>query len=109
MQTKCSVCGKKFNLFDLIAQTPVCLACEKAGAKDPGLDPKIQEAESQIFLGRCLEIGAVAITILVVFVPTREGASPSSKWRLLSIAFIMLGAGIGRIASAKRKIRQKPR
>lgn len=104
MHSKCPVCGRKFNILDLVAQPPMCIPCAQSGAKDPNFDPKIAAAESDIFWGRAMIAGAVVLILVLIFVPTREGASPSSTIYLWGAALTLLGAGFKKADSAGKEL-----
>ena len=105
MLTKCPVCGASYGFFDKIAQPPMCASCSKSGAQDPNYNRKVEEAGSQIFIGRVLILAAVGIIALVILVPSRQGGSPGGKFFLLGLAFIAFGAGLERIRSGRKKHR----
>jgi hypothetical protein len=109
MLSKCPVCGRGYNIFDRIAQPPICIPCAQAGAKDPNYDRTVADAESDRFWGRAMIGGAVALLAVVMFVPAREGASPGSKWALAGIALTTLAGGMTKTAAATRALKKKRR
>ena len=107
MLSKCPVCGRKYNILDLIAQPPMCIPCSQAGAKDPNCDTKVQRAESQRFVGRVMIAAAIGIVVIVLFVPSRQGASPGGTFYLLGLAAIALSGGLMKTSAAARTLRSK--
>lgn len=111
MLSKCPVCGRPYNIFDRIAQPPMCIPCAQSGAKDPNYDPIVAAAESDVFWGRAMAAGAVALMLVLIFVPSREGASPRGKVYLWGAAIALLGAGMKKAVSAGKtleKLKKRP-
>jgi hypothetical protein len=48
---------------------------------------------------------SVIILVIVVFVPSRQGAPASDKYYLVGLAIFLIGWGIRRIKLAKKKMR----
>jgi hypothetical protein len=107
MKSICPACGKKVSVFSRIGQPIVCRDCEMARREAPAEVRKTIEAESDLLTGRLITIGAIAFAIFVMVVPSREGASPSSKLSLIAMALVALGAGLKKVAEAKRKLSGK--
>ena len=79
--------------------------------KDAGA---LSEAEAELLApdgtwGVLTVIMCCAVLALVVFVPSREGASPSSKWFLVYMAVTWLGRGIAQITAAREWKRNRAR
>jgi len=87
----------------------MCIPCAQAGARDPNFDPKIAVAESDIFWGRAMMAGAVVLIIVLIFVPSREGASPSSTIYLWGAALTFLGAGFKKADAAGKELERLKR
>lgn len=85
----------------------MCIPCAQSGAKDPNYDRVTADAESNRFWGVAMIIGAVALLAVVIFVPAREGASPSSKWALAGLALATLGGGMAKAAAARRVLKKR--
>ena len=87
----------------------MCIPCAQFGAKDPNYDRAVSDAESDRFWGRVMIGGAVALLAVVMFIPSRKGASPRSKWALVGIAITTLAGGMTKTAAAARVLKKKSR
>jgi F0F1-type ATP synthase membrane subunit c/vacuolar-type H+-ATPase subunit K len=101
------VCGKKFGIVDLVSQPPVCLDCEKVGAKAPSDILRNEEAKTDRITGMMIIVGAIAFTVILILVPSRDGASPSGKLRLFALVLSALAVGLGMFGAANRRLRKK--
>jgi hypothetical protein len=90
-------------MLDLISQPPMCLSCEKAGAKLPAAAREAQEDESDSMAQGILIAALVAVAAFVIFVPSRDSAAFSSKLRLAAIACIVIGPALAKVSLARRK------
>lgn len=107
MASICPGCGKKFGFFDRVAGVPLCLRCQKSGVRVTREDVTKEVRKTDLITGWCLVAAAAAFIAFVLFVPSREGAPPNGKLRLIGYALIPLGAGSGMIASAMARMNRK--
>lgn len=103
MSATCPTCGKRFNIFDRIAQPPTCIPCSQAGRKPPAAYTREAIRKTDLFTGGMITLGGILFGAFVLLVPAREGASPSSKIFLTGMAVVVVGKGLAMIASSKKK------
>jgi hypothetical protein len=95
------------SAFSRITQPVVCVECERSRREIPAEVRETTNARGEANIGRMMAVGAIVLGGFVIIVPARLGAAPSSKLYLLAMAFVALGAGLKKVADAKRKLGSK--
>ena len=86
----------------MVSQPPMCLACEKTGARLSAPAKDAQDIETDQTTGMLLVAGSIAALILLLILPANPGSS-GSRLRLAGFALaFLLAPGLAKLNSARR-------